>query len=46
MCAHPQVALEEKYSHGAEGEKLLVRVPGKSRPGTGVAAYRRGNGSS
>ena len=32
-----KMALEEKYSHGQQGDKLLVRVPGKSRPGASSA---------
>ena len=38
-----KVALEEKYSQGEEGDKLRVRVPGKSRPGAATAAA--GNGA-
>lgn len=42
-----KVALEEKYARGQKGDKLLVRVPGRSRPSdaqTAVAASAR-NGS-
>ena len=33
-----KLALEEKYSRGKEGDKLTVRVPGKSRPSVGAAS--------
>jgi hypothetical protein len=33
-----KVALEEKYSRGEAGDKLVVRVPGRSRPSEKAAS--------
>lgn len=43
-----KVALEEKYARGQEGDKLVVRVPGRSRPSdaqvAAAASARNGSG--